>query len=78
MKNAVRIPTDTEDKLKKVESKKIQRLTSNKMFLHSLDDSRKQFEMAIMMDICKPTVGAVARLMRAMRYCSVKPTLFTL
>ena len=70
MKDAVRKHTEAEDKLIKVESKKFQRLTSSKMFFHSLDDSTIQFEMAMVMDMCTSTVGA-----RPMGYCSMKPTL---
>ena len=75
MKDIVRKPNDADDRLKKVESKKFQRLTSNKMFFQGEDDSTIQFEMAMVMDICKSTIGVMARLMRAVGHCNVKPML---
>ena len=45
------------------------------MLYHSLDDPTIQFEMArVMSGMCKPTVGATARLMRVMRYFIDRPT----
>ena len=59
-----------------MESKEFQRLTINKMPFQSLDDPTIQFGMVMVItDVCKPTVGVMSRLMRAMSHCNVKPTL---
>ena len=59
-----------------MESNEFQRLTSKRMFFHSMDDKTIQFEMVMVItDMRKPRVGAMARLMLVIRYCNVKPTL---
>ena len=66
---------EAQDSLSAVESKNFQRLAL-KMLHHGVDDPTIQFEMAMVMSgMCKPTVGAMARLMRVIRYCIDKPTL---
>ena len=60
---------EAEDSLSEVDSMHFQRFLG-KMLHHSLDDPTIQFEMAMVMPgRCKPTVGAMARLMRVIRYC---------
>ena len=82
MKDAVKNLTDAEEKPRKVEFKEFfQSLTSNRMFFQSMDDSTIQFEMVMVItDMCKPTFGAMARLMRVGRFKpdkrSLKPRLF--
>ena len=45
------------------------------VFLLRLDDPTNQFEMVmVLMDMCKPTVGTMVRLMRVMLHCTEKQT----
>ena len=60
---------EAEDSLSEVASKNFQRLLR-----HSLDDLAIRFEMD-MMRMCKPTVGAVAMVMRVVRSWIDSPTL---
>ena len=66
----------TSIKTKNKEQKEFQRFSSKEMFFHSTNDPTIQFEMVTLItDVCKQTVGAMARLMRVMRYCNVKLTI---
>ena len=74
-KDTVKNLDEAEDSLSEVEPKNFQRLAS-KMLYHSLDDPTIQFQMAVVLSgMCKPTVGAMARLMRAKRCCIDRLTL---
>ena len=79
MKDVVKNLTVEEDKPRKAEPKEFQKLTSNKMRFHSMDDSTIQFDMVMVItDMSKPTVLAIAKRLRVMRHCNVKPTMQTM
>ena len=64
--------TDAEDKPRKVESKEFHRLRCDKMIFHGLTI---QFEVVkVLLDMCKPMFGSMARLTRVTRHCTDKPT----
>ena len=45
-------------------------MSSNKMIHHNLDDTTIQLAMVMVVsDMCRPTVGVMSRLMRAVRRC---------
>ena len=74
-KGTVKNLADAEDILLSVESKNFQGL-AGRMLHHSSDDPTIHFEMPMAMSgMCKPTVGAAARLMRVTRHCIDRPTL---
>ena len=57
-----------------MESKNFQR-SVGKMLYDCLDDPASEFAMAMVTSgMCKPTVGAMARLMRVIPHCIDRPT----